>query len=144
MSGAVGLTDEEKGTRGLWLEKRRALLKELRGRGHEVSVVNRMTAPSKVDDPPRWDPKRCDLLMIEFGSSNARFYGEDLALTQCMADEHAGPIVFLCDDPDLPYAWKMVTSRRDRWTAWFNASMGVPFGGQPPEIRILDAPFASL
>ena len=75
MSGAIGLTDLEKGTRGLWLEKRRALLAELRRRGHVVDVVNRMTKFSEPLNPPEWNPRKCELLIIEFVELRA---GHDL------------------------------------------------------------------
>lgn len=142
MSGAIGLTDLEKGSRGMWLEKRRALLAHLEHRGHEVTIVNRMTKFSQPLTPAVWDAKY-DVLFIEFGSSNAQFYGDDLVETQRMVREHQGRIVYLCDDPDLPYVWKTAPVD-DRWSVWMNARRGQPFGGQPETIPIFDAPFASL
>lgn len=143
MSGAIGLTDQEKGTRGLWLEKRRALLLLLETRGHRVTLVNRFTeATAKVI--PTQVPVRGDVLMVEFGSSNARFYGEDLQGTAELVDLHKGQrCIFLCDDPDLPFLWKQVKRPQD-WTCWYNATRAPSFGGQPNSVGIFDAPFASL
>lgn len=142
MSGAIGLTQFETGTRGLWLEKRLALIAELTRRGHQVHLVNRMTKYSQPIIPAVWDTSY-DLLFVEFGSSNAKFYGEDLKQTQHMVATHRGYIVFLCDDPDLPYLWKTVPDV-GRWAVWLNAKYGEPFGGQPDSIPIYDAPFAAL
>jgi hypothetical protein len=153
MSGAIGLTDEEKGTRGLWLEKRRALLRELKNRGHEVILANRFTAATEPHPwpytqyvVPEMGPMGAlgDVLMVEFGSSNTRFYGEDLDKTLRLIRVHEGkPCIFLCDDPDLAMVWKWVRRPQD-WVCWYNATRGQPFGGQPASVRIDDAPFASL
>jgi hypothetical protein len=144
MSGMIGLTDLEQGTRGMWLEKRRALLATLAARGHEVALINRMTKYSQPVVEPKWDASY-DLLMIEFGSSNTRFYGKDLAETQRMVEQHRGRVIFLCDDPDLPYLWKTIEPKRlDRWCVWANASNHESFGGLPSSVGVLDAPFASL
>src|SRR6202042_2461791 len=128
----------------MWLEKRRALLAALDRRGHEVSIFNKMTKFSEPLVPATWEPKKCDLLMVEFGSSNTQFYGEHLSVTRSMVEQHKGPIIYLCDDPDLPYQWKTELGRLERWAVWMNATRGEAFGGQPSSIPILDAPFAAM
>lgn len=80
---------------------------------------------------------------VTFGGANERFYGKDLAETQAMVARHRGPIVFICDDPDLPYLWKTV-KKPGQWVAWLNATRPQPFGGQPAAVKCYDAPFASL
>lgn len=142
MSGPIGLSSLEQGTRGMWLEKRLALILTLRRRGHQVDIVNRMTKFSLQLDPPTFDDSY-DLLFIEFGSSNEVFYGDDLRTTREYADRHRGQIVFLCDDPDLPYLWKTVESP-SRWSVWMNAARPAAFGGQPEGVATFDFPFAAL
>lgn len=147
MSGAIGLSLEEKGTRGLWWEKRRALFSALQNRGHSITLFNRMTKPSigiNSRAAMNFRQDSADVLMIEFGSNNTNFYGEDLLETQEMARLHPGKIVYLCDDPDLPYLWKTVQTDFDRWSVWMNARYAAPFGGQPAEVRCFDFPFSSL
>lgn len=145
MSGAIGLTTEEKGTRGLWWDKRIALFKVLAARGHEIDLCSRMTKASRDRFRQKNLRKDHQILMIEFGSSNESFYGEDIVQTMEMVRKHKGKVVFLCDDPDLPFCWKkLFKDDLDRWECWYNATKGVPFGGQPEEIKIMDFPFASL
>lgn len=146
MSGPIGLTSVETGTRGLWFEKRLALVAALKGRGHEVDFINRFT---KYTAGAVWETEFSatshDVLVIEFGSGNTQFYGKDLARTQEMVTGHRGRVIFLCDDPDLPYLWKTVpVSDYSRWSVWMNAFRPQPFGGAPEGIRHFDAPFASL
>lgn len=146
LSGAIGLTSVEVGQRGLWWEKRRALWTWLEARGHLVYPVSRATRYSA--DMPVFrraftDDLKADLLMVEFGSSNAKFYADDLRRTRNAIAAHRGPVVFLCDDPDLPFPWKSMPDDWKRWTCWYNAWGGQPIGKQP-EMRIIDFPFASL
>jgi hypothetical protein len=143
MSGAIGTSQLETGTRGLWFEKRGALYRALVTRGHTVDYVNRMTRYSQQLEEPKFDARTHDLLMVEFGSNNERFNGKDLDRTREMVDQHAGPIVFICDDPDLPYLWKTVGDGT-KWSMWMNATRPQPFGGCPPSVRCYDAPFAAL
>lgn len=142
MSGPIGLSRFEEGTRGLWLEKRVAFLDELTRRGHVVDIYNRTTKFTDLVPPPTFPGH--DLLFIEFGSSNTRFYGEDLVQTLKYLREHTGRVVFLCDDPDLPFLWKTPKEDWDRWSVWMNAKYPQPFGGQFDQVRSFDAPFASL
>lgn len=107
ISGAVGLTAQESGTRGAWVEKRLTTLRWLKARGHEVTILSRLTrathtAPqSEFHCNTRADARTADLLVLEFGPSNGSWYAEDYAFTQAVVGEYAGPIVYLCDDPDL-------------------------------------------
>lgn len=144
MSGPIGFSDLEAGTRGLWLEKRRAFVMELRRRGHQVDIFNRMTKFSQQLTTPTFNDSY-DVLFIEFGSSNLNFYHDDLNKTQRLTREHGGKIVFLCDDPDLPYLWRTLKADDFEWWAvWANATKCLPFGGQPAAIKTFDFPFASL
>lgn len=144
MSGAIGTSSLEQGTRGLWWEKRKALVQFLRSRGHKVEFINRMTKFSQQMVEPKFDGSH-ELLIVEFGSSNASFYGEDLEETKRMVSAHQGRIVFINDDPDLPYLWKTLSpEQRKQWVCWYNAKKPVPFGGQPDEIPCFDFPFSSL
>ena len=144
MSGPIGLSEFEEGTRGLWLEKRLALIRTLKERGHSVDIYNRTTKYTDLIPPPDFDGKH-DLLFIEFGSSNTRFYGKDLEETARLIRLHRSKVVFLCDDPDLPYLWKSLdTKTASRWSTWMNAKHPQAFGGQPEGVSSFDAPFAAL
>lgn len=135
---------EEKGARGLWWEKRRALVTALTLRGHQVDFCSRMTKPS-ADYPVKPLGNWHDLLFIEFGSSNSQFYGEDLSAVQKMVEDYTGKIVFLNDDPDLPYVWKTVRQKDvGKFSVWMNATRPQPFGGQLTSVRSYDFPFSSL
>lgn len=150
MSGAVGLSLEEKGTRGLWWEKRRALFSALQNRGHQICLTSRVTKQTKASGYsflPFREPAWYDMLMIEFGSSNSQFYGKDLEETRnaaAMMCAAGKPVIFLCDDPDLPYLWKTMTGQHKNWSVWMNARYPQPFGGQPETVRSFDFPFSSL
>lgn len=144
MSGAIGTSHLEQGTRGMWWEKRLALVAWLRARGHTLHYVNRMTKYSAQPRTYAFDDTY-DVLMIEFGSANQQFYGEDLAGTLGMAARHKGRIIFINDDPDLPYLWKSVPiERQKRWVCWYNATQPQPFGGQPAHLPMRDFPFGAL
>lgn len=142
MSGGIGVSLKERGTRGLWWEKRRALLSTLVDRGHEVDFVGRMTKESAHLPVEKLSSKH-ELLFVEFGSANKSFYGDDLDETIKMVEQHMGQIVFLNDDPDLPYLWDTLKSSKN-WSCWYNAYHGKPFGKQPADIKIFDMPFSSL
>ncbi len=145
MSGAIGFTRWESGTRGLWLEKRVALAQALRSRGHRVDWVNRLTKFSQQGSQVAYDPVAHEVLIVEFGSSNASFYGSDLEETQRIVARHTGKIVFVCDDPDLPYLWKTLGSgKHSQFTCWYNAAHPVSFGGQPETIASRSFPISGL
>lgn len=141
MSGKIGLSDFEKGTRGMWWEKRKALLKTLRSRGHEVDVISPLTEYSGAGFGRPYSSDH-ELLMIEFGSSNTNFYGKALQETADLYKQHRGPIVFLCDDPDLPFhAWGV--DRRTDVFQWLNCTLPAPLKS-PDWVVNLDMPFSAL
>lgn len=143
MSGPIGLTDEEKGTRGLWWEKRKALLAFLLKRGHTIDIVNKMTKPS--EGMQKEFTGVYDHLIIEFGSRNKAFYGSQIEETLQLIKRHRGEYIFLCDDPDLPFLWEELDSIDEkRWTVWHNAVRPQAFGKMPTNLRVLDMPFSSI
>lgn len=141
LSGAIGITEHESGTRGMWWEKRAALLAALRLRGHEVHLLSKPTRPSRGlwEIPP--PDTELDLLMVEFGGTNKIFFGEDLAATADIITHHSGPAIYLWDDPDLPLPAGM--DGLQPWTIWANSPGAERLAG-PPGSRVLDFPFASL
>lgn len=142
MAGKIGVSDKEEGTRGLWWEKRRALVTYLAGRGHSVDFVSNMTKHSEYVPSVELNDSH-EVLMIEFGSSNQSFYGADLVKTLEMTRKHKGKIIFLNDDPDLPFIWEGVKEFKN-WSCWYNAYKPEPFGHQPFVIPCYDFPFSSL
>lgn len=153
LSGAIGLSNMEQGTRGMWWEKRRALVGHLGERGHVVHFIGRMTKQTQQDKMLHYfhDPEaksRYDVLLVEFGGTNAQFFGRDLEETYRLVSWHKGPVVYICDDPDLWFPWK-ATPAEDwtRWTVWVNADVeraGVRAYLSPSGAKVLDLPFASL
>lgn len=143
MSGAIGLSSTERGARGLWWEKRKALVMKLHARGHEVLFVNRMTKESSEFPVAEFNDHEIGMLIVEFGSSNTNFYGIDLKETIQICNSFKGPKVFINDDPDLPFIWDALSSVKD-WTCWHNASHSRPLGKQPREVPIFDMPFSVL
>lgn len=144
MSGAIGVSELEKGSRGLWWEKRKAFVKLLRSRGHKVEYVNRMTKFSERGPILPLTPDH-DLLIIEFGSSNTAFYKDDLEETARMITRHDGKIIFICDDPDLPYRWETVMNKDySRWSAWYNCLAPFATPHHPNGMLAFDFPFSSF
>lgn len=144
MSGPIGITKFEEGTRGLWLEKRLALVRTLRNRGHRVDFVNRMTKFSNQGSIETLNNNH-ELLIVEFGSNNEQFYGDDLLKTLRYMQKHEGQIIFICDDPDLPLFWKKLDpSIIARITCWYNCAYPVPFGGQPEYVQPKSFPISGL
>ena len=144
MSGTIGLHPKEPGSRGVWWEKRWALLRLLQSRGHSVDWVGRLSKHSRE----QWRESKLaahhELLILEFGSSNASFYGKDLERTRKMVQQHRGRVLFICDDPDLPLNWDAHQGEDwGRWTVWHNSPLLPRFGKQPEAIRVLDYPFAA-
>ncbi len=141
MSGTIGLSDQEPGTRGAWLEKRRALLGLLKSRGHDVELVGRLSKASGGASLP-WQPPY-DLLMVEFGGANKMFNGKQLIETLNISMQHQGPKVFLCDDPDLDFLWD---EYRDLtyagWSIWNNSLSASRLPRQPGDVPVFDYPFS--
>lgn len=144
MSGAVGFGFNEKGARGLWLDKRIWLLNTLRSRGHHVDVTNRLTKESDMGWPVPELTNEHEVMFIEFGSSNQQFYGEDLTKTfEMIAAFQGRKIIFICDDPDLPFTWKSVPANRiDLFSAWMNCNNPAPLGGMPIMVPLYDFPIS--
>lgn len=136
LSGAIALTKNEIGTRGLWLEKRLALVKFLQSRKHTVDYIGRMTKASKsFEKKIKFDH---ELLIIEFGSNNTLSYGDDIQETLELCNNTNCHKIFICDDPDLPFLWSKVNA--SEFSAWYNCL-------NPPKIKdvkVYDFPFSSL
>jgi hypothetical protein len=117
VSGKIGLTDNESGTRGGWVEKRVALWAALMDRGHDVISLSRFTASTEaLIGLGVTRDNQYDVLMLEFGGTNLRFYGKDWAETVHIIRNHHGRIYFICDDPDLPFLWNLLPE--EDWTRW--------------------------
>lgn len=142
MSGAIGVSEKEQGTRGLWWEKRRALVNYLMARKHDVLFLNRTTKHSQFMDTID-NARNIDMMIFEFGSSNKSFYGDDLEKTIGLANTFHGPKIFLSDDPDLPFIWDDITNVTN-WSCWYNAVRPTAIGKQPKHINSFDMPFSSL
>lgn len=144
MSGAVSFSPNERGSRGLWWEKRQGLVRWLLRRAHTIELVSRLSKNGDAGllTPASYDAARHELLLVEFGSSNERFNGDDLAETMRIANAHKGPAVYLCDDPDLPFLWERL-DRPERWVQWLNARSPGQVGKQPDAVRSVDFPFAA-
>ncbi len=125
----------------MWWEKRRALVNALLSRGHRVDFANRMTKQSAMY-PTIASIKDHDMLIIEFGSANKSFYGEDIAQTIKYVNHFHGPKIFINDDPDLSFFWKEITNFKN-WSCWFNCLNPIPLDHQPRDIPIYDMPFSS-
>lgn len=147
MSGAVGLSYQETGTRGMWWEKRRALFDLLARQGHELRVLSKLTKATLEAGGYEHlvGSEDCDVLVVEFGGSNKRFFGDDLAETRRLIRAHKGKVVFICDDPDLWFPWKDLPDEDwSRWTVWVNATGPADSFPVPPEATVVDFPFSSL
>lgn len=147
LSGSIGLTDSEKGTRGLWWEKRRALIMELNMRRHEVLICSKLTTPtaSTIRKASNEEALECDIMLVEFGGLNMQFYGAEIHETIKLCRNFKGPKVYICDDPDLPMPWHLLGPlRHEQWSTWNNAVYKKPIKGTPLEVRVMDFPFASL
>jgi hypothetical protein len=82
----------------MWYEKRLALLAALRNLGHTVLFLSRPTQYSK-HEYIMGQPEDCDLILMEFGSDNEQFYGEDILPSRQMLATRK--CIFLLDDPEL-------------------------------------------
>ena len=115
-SGPVGITQQESGTRGLWWDKRLALLRLLQSRGHQVVPMTKPTKHSAGVWKPVYDPQlaRIDLLLIEFGGTNMQFYGDDIRQTMELLRRYNGMVLYLNDDPDLMLPWSLLP--QENWS----------------------------
>jgi hypothetical protein len=99
ISSAIGLSYEESGSRGTWVEKRRALISTLVERGNEVRFYNNPTRASA--DLFSRSTAPCDFLCVEFGLHNLGHCIEDVCASVRLMAEHEGPGAFIVDDPWL-------------------------------------------
>lgn len=119
-AGRIGLTTNESGTRGSWVEKRRTLFDALTVAGHTVIPMSPPTPNTSYE--PNMDAQ-VDILLVEFAGLNLTFFGDDWHETMRIVNNHSGPVVFLCDDPDLPFPWdKMPDEDWSRWTIATNST----------------------
>jgi len=127
----------------MWWDKRLALWAGLKERGHLVVALSKPTTESAGAwvYPPL--ATACDLLMLEFAGSNPTYFAEDLAATWAIIRNHKGPVVFLCDDPDLLPEWGDLETDYRRWQVWWNC-LDTGEGVLPAEVEVIDAPFGGL
>lgn len=154
-SGSVGVTDRERGIRGGWIEKRLALMARLKAHGHEILMASKPSQASKGCWEVVPAGSKADLLMIEWSMTNWVFVREDIAETARYIQRHKGPIVFLCDDPEMlggcfdPRTISLFAQKTyRRWTLWLNTPYSTSHLSKhlrfPRDARVVDAPFASL
>lgn len=145
VSGKLPLTDNEAGARGTWLEKRRGLIASLEARGHTFSYLTDPTPNSQEAGYAKASNYDCDLLMLEFGGNNLMFNRKAWEETFAIIKQHKGKIVFLNDDPDLPFLWKELPN--EDWSRWTVAANAVNTHavrarlGVPAKANVIDIPF---
>ena len=124
VSGKIGLTNKENGVRGAWVEKRVALFKNMLDFGYQVIPLSEPTDATSDDGFKSFDTyQQCDVLMLEFGGTNLQFYQKYWDKTVEMIKAHSGRIIFLNDDPDLPFLWELLPDEDwSRWTIAANAT----------------------
>jgi hypothetical protein len=124
VSGKIGLTNKENGVRGAWVEKRVALFKNMLHFGYRIIPLSEPTDPTSDDGFKSFDTYQpCDVLMLEFGGTNLQFYQKYWDKTVEMIKAHSGRIIFLNDDPDLPFLWELLPDEDwSRWTIAANAT----------------------
>jgi hypothetical protein len=148
VSGKIGLTNKENGVRGAWVEKRVALFKNMLDFGYRIIPLSEATDATKDDGFETFsDYQQCDVLMLEFGGTNLQFYQKYWDKTVEMIKAHKGRIIFLNDDPDLPFLWELLPDEDwSRWTVAANATncdevhtvLKCPIG-----VTVVDLPMAS-
>jgi hypothetical protein len=148
VSGKLPLTADENGARGTWLEKRRAFIASLETRGHTLKYLSEPTANSEAVGYQKQTYETCDLLILEFGGNNLLFHKKAWSETFEIINQHQGRIIFLCDDPDLPFLWKQLPNEDySRWTCAVNAEKLEPTRLKlqiPSAAKIVDTPFHAL
>ena len=117
MAGKIGLTNKESGVRGAWVEKRVALFKSLQQHGHSILCLSDLTDETAAKGfASHKTYKQCDVLILEFGGTNLQFYQKYWDETIAMVKAHKGRIIFINDDPDLPFLWNLLPD--EDWTRW--------------------------
>ena len=148
VSGKLPLSENETGARGTWLEKRRGLIKSLEARGHTFSYLSEPTPNSQIAGYVKASHYECDLLMLEFGGNNLMFNKKAWEETFAIIKQHKGKIVFLNDDPDLPFLWDELPDEDwSRWTVAVNAVNLTAVRRRlkvPRRATIIDMPFHAV
>lgn len=150
-AGSLALGDQEQGLRGIWWEKRRALIAFLR-RKHTVTLASRPSRFSRGlwEYSPGY--KKSDVLMLEFGPCHWVWNQDDIQETVKLVQAHKGPVVFLCDDPEMlygclePRALRLLNQKNfSRWSLWLNTPLPQPDVQQRlPGCKVVDAHYAAL
>lgn len=124
VSGKVGLTSREDGVRGAWVEKRTALFKNLFALNYRIVPFSQGTDITKAQGYKSYSVyQKCDILMLEFGGTNLQFYKKYWDETLAFIKAHQGRILFIIDDPDLAFIWKLLPDEDwSRWTILANAT----------------------
>ena len=124
VAGKVGLTNQENGVRGAWVEKRVALFNNLLETDNEILLLSTTTKATNnfgIEHQQHYEPS--DLLILEFGGTNLRFYKNDWEQTISIIKQHKNEILFITDDPDLSFIWNLLPQEDwSRWTIGANAT----------------------
>lgn len=124
VAGKIGLTKNEAGIRGAWVDKRVALFKTLGYDKYRIKLLSDVTEETKNDGIEADDSAVCDILYLEFGGTNLQFYGKQWEKTVDIVKRHSGKQkVFVCDDPDLPFLWELLPD--EDWSLWTIAANAV-------------------
>lgn len=148
VSGKIGLTNNESGIRGAWVEKRVALFKNLLSSNYQIVPLSTPTEATYADGFTSFDSYSfCNVLILEFGGTNLQFYKKDWDKTIEIISEHKGRIIFINDDPDLPFLWELLPNEKwSRWTIAVNATNPAEASKIlkcPPDCRVVDLPMAN-
>lgn len=118
VSGKIGITNNENGVRGAWVEKRKALWNNIKKK-HEIIPLSKLTESTKLTGLEQSN-ESCDVLLLEFGGINLQFYKKDWNETIQIIKSHKGKVFFITDDPDLPFLWNLHNDYTN-WTIIVNA-----------------------
>jgi hypothetical protein len=145
VSGKIGLTNNEEGIRGAWVEKRVALFKNLLDNNYKIKLFSELTDATKAElSDYSTSYQECDTLILEFGGTNLQFYQKFWDKTIEIIKEHKGKIIFINDDPDLGFLWNLLPEEDwSRWTVAANAVNCKEVGEVlkcPVGVRVVDYP----
>jgi len=119
ITSKIGLSFFESGQRGSWVEKRIGLINFLKSKNIEINYLSSFTSQSQHI---KQSEGKIDVLLLEFSGNNLNFYEKDYNHTLKLIEKHNGKIIFVCDDPDLPFLWKLLKNEDfSRWDIWINA-----------------------
>lgn len=145
VAGKIGLTANENGIRGAWVEKRIALIKHFLNLKYQIVLLSETTETTKQQGYKTFSKYQpCDLLVVEFGGNNLQFYKKDWLKTSQIIKAHTGQILFLIDDPDLPFLWHLLPD--EDWSRWTVAANAVNTNAVreilkvPAEAKVVDYP----